>query len=106
MGEGVKAKNKKRWTRARNAHARGGAFTGDGRHEDGRLRCARAMSHNEYSQQKKRHATKRQKHRVGTVVAKERTSNKKKFSYQMAVQKGNIGITTENIFPVIKKIPL
>jgi len=27
----------------------------------------------------------------------------KKFSYQMAVQKGNIGITTENIFPVIKK---
>jgi len=54
------------------------------------------------SQRKKRHATKRQKHRVGTVVAKERTSNKK-ISYQMAVQKGNIGITTENIFPVIKK---
>jgi len=53
MGEGVKAKNKKRWTRARNAHARGGAFTGDGRHEDGRLRCARAMSHNGYFATKK-----------------------------------------------------
>ena len=102
MGEGVKAKNKKRWTRARIAHARGGAFTGDGRHEDGRLRCARAMSHNGEFATKKQHATKRQKHRVGTVVAKERTSNKK-ISYQMAVQKGNIGITTENIFPVIKK---
>lgn len=102
MGEGVKAKNKKRWTRARNARARGGAFTGDGRYEDGRLRCARAMSHNGESATKKQHATKRQKQRVGTVVAKERTSNKKN-SYQMAVQKGNIGITTENIFPVIKK---
>lgn len=102
MGEGVKAKNKKRWTRAHNTRAKGGAFTGDGRHEDGRLRCARAMSHNGYFATKKRHATKRQKQRVGTVVAKERTSNKK-FSYQMAVQKGNIGITTENIFPVIKK---
>ena len=102
MGEGVKAKNIKRWTRARNVRARGGAFTGDGQHEDGRLRCARAMSHDGEFATKKRHATKRQKHRVGTVVAKERTSNKK-ISYQMAVQKGNIGITTENIFPVIKK---
>lgn len=77
MGEGVKAKNKKRWTRARNAHAKGGAFTGDGRPKGRRLRCARAMSHNGYCATKKRHATKRQKHRVGTVVAKERTSNKK-----------------------------
>ena len=102
MGEGVKAKNKKRWTHARNTHAKGGAFTGDGRHEDRRLRCARAMSHDGESATKKQHATKRQKQRVGTVVAKERISNKK-FSYQMAVQKGNIGITTENIFPVIKK---
>ena len=53
MGEGVKTKNKKRWTRARNVHAIGGAFTGDGQHEDGRLRCARAMSHDGESATKK-----------------------------------------------------
>ncbi len=79
MGEGVKAKNEKRWTRAHNTRAKCGAFTFSmngmkANYSGAHARCP----HYGECATKERHAPKRQKHTVGTVVAKQRVSNRKK----------------------------
>lgn len=77
MGEGVKTKNKKWWTRAYCARE-GAAFTFsmNGMKADYSGAHARCPHYGECAT-KEQHAPKRQKHTVGTVVAKQRVSNRK-----------------------------